>query len=103
MQTSLRSPAAVQCRRAAFAAPTRVICRSFLPARVKYVHARAAGSSTERVVTGPSTVTPQAVQTQVQASPAVAPSLQQKLSYFLRSTAKAAAILGVAVALVGTI
>jgi hypothetical protein len=97
---SLGSVSTARARTQAFVASARPICRPVLPARPWHVHAYAAVSQTGHKVT----TAPESAQAVVQpspvAAPAAAPSLQEKLSKLVRSTAKAAAILGVAVALV---
>lgn len=86
-------------RSLAFVAPVRPIGRPVLPAHVRHVHAHAAVQQTDRVAPAPESSTQAVVQPSPSNSPA-APSLKEKVSGFIKSTAKAAAILGVAVALV---
>jgi hypothetical protein len=93
------SPSLTRAKPASAALPAlqpRLIGRPALPARVQRRACIAAAIQTTQT-SKPAAVAPEAAQKQ---EPAAAPSLQEKVSSFIRSTAKAAAILGVAFALV---
>lgn len=83
------------------AAANRPTCRPVLPARVRNVHAQV--TSRAEVTTPERSAVQQIVQTGTSVQQDAAVSLKHKVTSFIQTTAKAAAVLGVAMALVSVV
>lgn len=103
MQTiqTMRSSRPVVAQSQRVAAANRPTCRTLLPARVRNVHAQVI--SRAEVTTPERSAVQQMVQTGTSVQQDASVSLKDKVASFIQTTAKAAAVLGVAMALVSVV